>query len=142
MQDIFFLQFSCYMKNSWKRFLDDCFTFGLNHYKIYKIFKTYLSAYMATYIHNGNQRKLVAIFWYLNSKRRKNKWWIINLYYEKTDSHHYFVFNLCNQSHTKQNFQLNVARRIFIIVMDGEYRNTKCTELQVFFLSRQNYQLQ
>lgn len=47
-----------------------------------------------------------------------------DLFYKKTDSHQYLIFDSCHPSHTKRNIPFNMARRICIIVVDEERRKT------------------
>lgn len=61
-----------------------------------------------------------------------------DLFYKKTDSHQYLIFDSCHPSHTKRNIPFNMARRICTIVVDKERRETRLSELKIF-LTRQKY---
>lgn len=61
-----------------------------------------------------------------------------DLFYKKTDSHQYLLFNSCHPAHTKRNIPFNMARRICTIVSDEERRNKRLEELKTF-LCRQKY---
>lgn len=64
-----------------------------------------------------------------------------DLFYKKTDSHQYLIFDSCHPSHTKRNTPFNMARRICTIVVDEERRKTRLSELKIF-LTRQRYPIQ
>ena len=63
---------------------------------------------------------------------------ITDLFYKKTDSHQYLIFNSCNPSHTLRNIPFNLARRVSTNVVDPSRSNRRHRTLKSF-LQKQIY---
>lgn len=65
----------------------------------------------------------------------------MDVFYKKTDSHQYSIFDSCHPSYTKRNTPFNLARQICNIVVDEERRKKRLSELKIF-LTRRKYHSQ
>ncbi|XP_061194818.1 uncharacterized protein LOC133202982 [Saccostrea echinata] len=130
-------QFAQYIRFNWKRYLDDCFIFWNRSNEDLQEFHSILNnlhpSIKFTVEKSGLELPFLDIL--IIKEGRKI---ITDLYYKKTDSHQYLVFNSCHPSHVKRNIPFNMARRVCTIVIDETRRNSRLQELKTFLL-RQKY---
>lgn len=116
-------EYALHIKNNWKRFLDDCFIYWTKSLDDLQNFHKILNS-----LHDSLQFTIEISekeLPYLDILVIKEGMKITtDLFYKKTDSHQYLIFDSCHPSHTKRNIPFNMARRICIIVVDEERRKT------------------
>lgn len=130
-------EFSTYIKQNWKRFLDDCFIFWTKskedlhkfHCEINKLNES-IKFTMET---DEKQLPFLDIL-----IKNDNNNIITDLYSKETDTHQYLNFRSCHPSHTKRNIPFSLARRICTIVINPELRILRLKELKTYLL-RQDY---
>ena len=134
---IFDQQFSLYIKENWKRYLDDCFIFWTKSEENLERFHSLINNLHESikFTMEKNEKTLPFLDILIIKEGAKI---ITDLYCKETDTHQYLDFRSCHPSHTKRNIPFNMARRICTIVTDGNLRAKRLQELRVY-LSRQNY---
>lgn len=130
-------EFATYIKNNWKRFLDDCFVFWTNGEDSLKIFHSILNDLHPnlTFTLECNNEKLPFLDVLLI---KSNSNIITDIYSKETDSKQYLNFNSCHPKHTKTSIPYNLARRICTIVSDKKIQKQRLSELRISLLKR-NY---
>ena len=132
------VHYSVYIKNNFKRFLDDCFicwdkTKG-NIEDFHKILNSLDTNINFTLETSSTQLPFLDIL----LKRGANNSLITDIYHKPTDTKQYLDFNSCHPRHTKINVPYNLARRICCIVTNSELRHIRLNELQSNLVKR-NY---
>ena len=126
-----------YIRNTWKRYLDDVFILWTKPReeleKFHKLLNTLNPNIQFTIEYSDCSIPFLDI---MVTKRQTNI--ITDIFYKATDTHQYLNFKSCHPTHTKRNIPYNLARRICSIVTDENIRNQRLEELNVF-LSAQNY---
>ncbi|OOY45291.1 hypothetical protein, partial [Solemya velum gill symbiont] len=126
-----------YIKESWKRFLDDCFS-------IWKQTKGELVTFHALL---NSLHPAIEFTMEIGEKQlpfldvlvqKNNTLLTTDVFYKSTDTHQYLDFRSSHPSHTKRNIPYCLARRICTIVSDQETRDERLVELNIF-LKSQNY---
>ncbi|XP_061190017.1 uncharacterized protein LOC133197844 [Saccostrea echinata] len=130
-------QFAQYIRFNWKRYLDDCFIFWNRSNEDLQEFHSILNNLHPSIKFTVEKSGLELPFSDILIIKEGRKI-ITDLYYKKTDSHQYLVFNSCHPSHVKRNIPFNMARRVCTIVIDETRRNSRLQELKTFLL-RQKY---
>ncbi|XP_062610424.1 uncharacterized protein LOC134272191 [Saccostrea cucullata] len=137
--ELFDVDFANYIKNNWKRYLDDCFIFWTRSEEDLTQFHSLLNN-----LHDSIQftiEKSRKELPFLDLLIIKNGSCITtDLYCKPTDTHQYLDFRSCHPSHTKRNIPFNLARRICTIITDETLRCRRLEELKIY-LRRQNYPL-
>ena len=134
---VFGNQFAQYIRSTWKRYLDDCFIFWTKSQEDLQNFHQILNNLHISmkFTKEASKNELPFLDILIIKEGRKI---ITDLFYKKTDSHQYLVFDSCHPSHTKRNIPFNMARRVCTIVIDETRRNNRLRELKTFLL-RQKY---
>ena len=128
-------QFSLYVREQWKRYLDDCFILWtrsveeLHHF--HNILNSLHSDIKFTIELNENKLPFLDILII-----KYNTQLSTDIYYKETDTKQYLDFKSCHPSHTKRSIPYNLARRICTIVSDSFLRSIRLNELKQALLSR------
>ena len=128
-------QFSLYVREQWKRYLDDCFILWtrsveeLHHF--HNILNSLHSDIKFTIELNENKLPFLDIL-----ITKYNTQLSTDIYYKDTDTKQYLDFKSCHPSHTKRSIPYNLARRICTIVSDSFLRSIRLNELKQALLSR------
>ena len=134
----FGIEYSTFIRNNFKRFLDDCFIFWNktkgNIEEFHKLLNSLDRNIRFTLETSENELPFLDIL----VTRDTNNRVITDIYYKPTDTKQYLDFHSCHPRHTKINVPYNLARRICAIVSNTELRNTRLNELQSHLLKR-NY---
>lgn len=137
LPDIFDADFTLYIKENWKRYLDDCFIFWTKTEEDLIKFHSILNELQASIKFTIDvHREKLPFLDILIIKDGENI--ITDLFSKETDSHQYLDFHSCHPSHTKRNIPHNMARRVCTIVTHPSLRLQRLQELKQH-LRRQNY---
>lgn len=137
LPDVFDEDTSKYIRENWKRYLDDCFIFwNRSEEDLQKFHSTLNSLHVSLkFTMEMNHTKLP----FLDILIIKNHDVITtDLYCKDTDTHQYLDFRSCHPSHTKRNIPFNLAKRICTIVSDPELRLKRLEELKTYLI-KQHY---
>ena len=129
--------FATYIKDNWKRFLDDCFVIW-NSDVLVESFHSELNSLNRHIQFTMNRSKTEMPFLDVLVKVEKDNCITTDLYSKTTDAHLYLNFNSCHPKHTKVNIPFNLASRIVTIASTEEARNQRLSELK-YFLKKQGY---
>ena len=130
-------EFAIYIKENWKRFLDDCFIFWTKGEGDLENFHSILNNLHPnlTFTIEQSDEKLpfldVLLLKYGNRI-------ITDIYFKETDSKQYLNFHSCHPKHTKTSIPYNLARRICTIVSDKDTQQKRLLELRIS-LQKRNY---
>ena len=130
-------EFAIYIKEKWKRFLDDCFIFWTKGEGDLENFHSILNNLHPnlTFTIEQSDEKLpfldVLLLKYGNRI-------ITDIYFKETDSKQYLNFHSCHPKHTKTSIPYNLARRICTIVSDKNTQQKWLLELRIS-LQKRNY---
>ncbi|XP_062606683.1 uncharacterized protein LOC134268439, partial [Saccostrea cucullata] len=137
LPETFDLEFTQYIKENWKRYLDDCFIFWTKSEedltKFHSVINELHDSINFTSDMNRNSLPFLDILLTKNGEDIST-----DLFCKETDTHQYLDFRSCHPSHTKRNIPYNMARRICTIVTDSSLRLKRLQELKQH-LTRQNY---
>ncbi|XP_062579154.1 uncharacterized protein LOC134241086 [Saccostrea cucullata] len=137
LPETFDLEFTQYIKENWKRYLDDCFIFWTKSEedltKFHSVINELHDSINFTSDMNRNSLPFLDILLIKNGEDIST-----DLFCKETDTHQYLDFRSCHPSHTKRNIPYNMARRICTIVTDSSLRLKRLQELKQH-LTRQNY---
>ena len=137
METEFNLSYSTYIKENWKRFLDDCFIIWNKTIDELNLFHNILNSInpsiQFTVEHSKSELPFLDILVKKIGKRIST-----DIFYKNTDTHQYLDFRSCHPSHTKRNIPFCLARRICTIVIDEEWRELRLSELHAY-LKKQKY---
>ena len=129
--------FSNYIKESWKRFLDDCFIFWIKGKDELNKFHSMLNKLHPdlkfTIEYSEENLSFLDILLI-----KTNNHISTDIYFKETDSKQYLNFQSCHPKHTKTSIPYNLARRICTIVSDSNVREIRLSELQAA-LQKRNY---
>ena len=129
--------FSTYILENWKRYLDDCFIFCTKNendlHTFHNVLNSIDESIQFTVEHSTHELPFLDILIIKEDSKI-----ITDLYSKPTDTHQYLDFRSCHPSHTKRNIPFNLARRICTIVKDLNLRDKRLKELEIYLL-RQNY---
>ena len=136
---LFDVNFATYIKENWKRYLDDCFIFWTKSKEELQTFHSTITIYS---IHQSIKITIESSTTHLPfldiliiKEEEKIK---TVLYCKPTDTHQYLSFNSSHLSHTKRNIPFNLARGICTIVSENDTKKKRLYELKIF-LKRQRY---
>ena len=127
-----------YLKEHWKRFLDDCFIIN-NGLLCSRELHSELNNLHPSIQFTINESETEMPFLDILVKKNGD---VINtdLYSKPTDTHNYLDFKSCHPKHTKVNIPFNLASRIITIVRDHQTQEKRLSELQEQLLE-QHYPL-
>ena len=133
------LQYANYVKENWKRYIDDGFIIWDNQIGNIETFHNYLNNlhHSITFTKVVSQKQ-IAFLDILIINNNNNV--ITDIFYKPTDTHSYLHFNSCHKKHIKLNIPYNLARRICTIVNNCELKEVRLKELECFLFNR-NYPL-
>lgn len=135
----FDITFSDYVKEQWKRFLDDCFIIWNRSKTDLQSFHTLLNSINPSIQFTIEQDERELPFLDILVKKTEGRI-ITDIYYKSTDTHQYLDFRSSHPSHTKRNIPFCLARRVCTIVADETLRDRRLDELQKY-LELQRYPL-
>ena len=130
-------EFAIFIKENWKRFLDDCFVFWTKSKDDLKTFHLILNRLNPnlSFTMEKSEEKLP----FLDILLLKNNSTILtDIYSKETDSKQYLNFHSCHPKHTKTSIPYNLARRICTIVSDQDTQQRRLSELRTS-LQKRNY---
>ena len=122
-------EYALYIKENWKRFLDDCFIFwskGENNLKTFHSILNDLHPDLNFTIEYDDERLPFLDILLIKSNTKIST----DIFYKETDSKQYLNFRSCHPKHTKTSIPYNLARRICTIVSDQRQRETRLSELR------------
>ena len=126
-----------YVKNNWKRFLDDCFIIWLDSEKeltdFHEVINNLHSDIDFTIEKSEKQLSFLDILLIKDGTRLST-----DIYFKVTDTKQYLNFYSCHPRHTKKSIPYNLARRICTIVSDEKRKDRRLSELFQSLLKR-NY---
>ena len=130
-------EFAIFIKENWKRFLDDCFVFwtkGKDYLETFHLILNQLHPNL-TFTMEYSEEKLpfldILLLKYSNRI-------LTDIYSKETDSKQYLNFHSCHPKHTKTSIPYNLARRICTIVSDQDTQKRRLSELHIS-LQKRNY---
>ena len=128
-EDIFGKEFAKYLKEYWKRFLDDCFIFWKRSKDDLEIFHNLLNNLHPDlkFTIESSEEKLPFLDILIKKENTKVH---TDIYYKPTDTKQYLNYKSCHPKHTKNSIPYNLARRICTIVSDSKTKNERLQELQ------------
>ena len=134
---LFDVNFATYIKENWKRCLDDCFIFWTKSEEELQTFHSTINSIHQSikFTIESSTTHLPFLGILIIKEEEKIK---TDLYCKPTDTHQYLSFNSCHPSHTKRNIPFNLARRICTIVSENDTKKKRLYELKIF-LKRQHY---
>ncbi|XP_062601156.1 uncharacterized protein LOC134262845 [Saccostrea cucullata] len=137
LPEIFDETFVQYIRQNWKRYLDDIFIFWNKTEDDLEKFHTVINQLQESiqFTMEMSDRQLPFLDLLLIKDDTKI---ITDLYCKETDSHQYLDFYSCHPSHTKRNIPYNMARRICTIVTDTTLRLKRLEEFKSY-LQKQHY---
>ena len=124
-----------YIKDNWKRFLDDCFilwTKGEENLKTFHSVLNELHADLKFTIEYSNERLPFLDVLLIKSNNPIST----DIFFKETDSKQYLNFYSCHPKHTKTSIPYNLARRICTIVSDQCQREKGLSELRISLQKR------
>ena len=128
-------EFARYIKDNWKRFLDDCFilwTKGEENLKTFHSILNELHSDLKFTIEYSNERLPFLDVLLIKSNNRIST----DIFFKETDSKQYLNFYSCHPKHTKTSIPYNLARRICTIVSDQCQREKRLSELRISLQKR------
>ena len=127
--------FEIFLKQSWKRFLDDCFIIWDRGEDQLTAFFNILNTLSPTLKFTMESNRNMLSFLDVMVIKRDNRI-VTDVFYKLTDTKQYLMFNSCHPKHTKNNIPYNLARRLCTIISDAEILNSRLAELQNALLQR------
>ena len=122
-----------YVKQNWKRYLDDGQIFWKKSFGPIQHFVDILNSLDPTinFTYETSNRSLpfLNVFLYIEQNQL-----LTDIYYKKTDSHDYLPFNSCHPRHIKVNIPKTLARTICTIVQDPFRKLFRLRELKNWLL--------
>ena len=110
-------EFAIFIKESWKRFLDDCFVFwtkGKGHLKTFHSILNHLNPNLSFAMENSEEKLPFLDILLLKDNSRT----LTDIYSKETGSKQYLYFHSCHPKHTKTSIPYNLAIRVCTIVSD------------------------
>ena len=122
-----------YVKNHWKRFLDDGQLFWKKSFGPIQEFVDILNSLDTNiqFTHEWSETGLSFLNIFLYKEDGKL---LTDVYYKSTDSHDYMPFNSCHPRHVKENNPKTLARIICTIVTDPKRKIYRLNELKIWLL--------
>ena len=128
--------FADYVRNNFKRFLDDCFIVWESNIMIEE-FYTCLNNLHPSIQFTMDTSEMSIPFLDIMVTIEGNEI-TTDLYYKPTNSHNYLDFYSCHPKHTKVNVPFSLASKIVTVVSDPAKRKERLMELNDFLL-KQHY---
>ena len=125
-------EFSTFLRNDWKRFLDDCFIIWNNDFDIGDFFRDLNNLHRDINFTMDSSDISIPFLDVLENKVT------CDLYSKPTDTHNYLNFRSCHPKHTKLNIPFSLASRIVTIVTDKTLQTQRLDELFTY-LKHQGY---
>jgi hypothetical protein len=124
-----------YVKNNWKRFLDDCFILWCFSLILLGTFLDLLNGLDENidFTMESDKHKLSMLDTMVILENGRIK---TDIFYKPTDTHQYLPFSSSHPRHTKSNIPFAQARRICLIVTDMETRDKQLDTLKTNLLSQ------
>ena len=128
--------FSNYLKENWKRFLDDCFILWIQNLNQLHEFKTLINSINddIQFTMEYSNEKLPFLDILVIKINRKLE---TDIYFKPTDSKQYLLFTSCHPKHTRVNIPYNLAKRICTIVSNPSTRDHRLKEMKEILIKRQ-----
>lgn len=125
------------IKNTWKRYLDDCFIIWNQEILDLETFHELLNNIDPDikFTIEESQHDISFLDICITHEGESLS---TDIYYKPTDTHQYLHFNSCHPRHTKRAIPYNLARRICTIVSDEKKRNQRLEEMKKY-LRNQGY---
>ena len=128
-------QFSQYVEENFKRFLDDCFilfTKSDNELeKLYQYLNDLHPSLKFTMDSNAHQLPFLDTMVINNGGKIQT-----DIFYKPTDSKQYLLYTSCHPKHTRNSIPYNLARRLKTIVSDEGTLNNRLSDLKKYLLKR------
>ena len=128
-------QFSQYIEENFKRFLDDCFILftksDIELEKLYQYLNNLHPSLKFTMDSNTNQLPFLDTMVINNGGKIQT-----DIYYKPTDSKQYLLYTPCHPKHTRNSIPYNLARRLKTIVSDEDTLNIRLGDLKKYLLKR------
>ena len=128
-------QFSQYIEENFKRFLDDCFilfTKSDNELeKLYQYLNDLHPSLKFTMESNASQLPFLDTMVINNGGKIQT-----DIFYKPTDSKQYLLYTSCHPKHTRNSIPYNLARRLKTIVSDEGTLNNRLSDLKMYLLKR------
>lgn len=124
-----------FIRNSWKRYLDDCFIiWNKGEDKLVDFFEilNHLNPSLK-FTMESDKNKLAFLDVMVIKKECKI---ITDVFYKITDTKQYLLFDSCHPKHTRNNIPYNLARRLCTIISDAEILDIRLAELKSLLLQR------
>ena len=122
-----------YVKQNWKRYLDDGQIFWKKSFgpieKFVEILNSLDTSINFTYEASTKGLSFLNVFLYIENNKL-----LTDVFYKPTDSHDYLPFNSCHPRHIKVNIPKTLARIICTIVSDPERKLFRLRELKEWLL--------
>ena len=126
-----------YIKQNWKRFLDDCFILWLKTKNELCTFHQKINSLHPDIKFTMEFDEKVLPFLDILVQKNNNKI-ETDIYSKETDTKQYLTFNSCHPRHITRNIPYNLARRICTIVSNEEKKILRLKELKQTLINR-NY---
>ena len=129
-------EFASYVRQNWKRFLDDCFIIWNSDIPV-EIFHTELNSLNDQIRFTINRSKIEMPFLDVLIRISTNNNIITDIFSKDTDTHMYLNFRSSHPKHIKINIPFNLASRIITITNTEELRDTRLRELRLYLKNQQ-----
>ena len=129
-------EFASYIRQSWKRFLDDCFTIWNFDIPV-EIVHTELNSLNDHIRFTVNRSKIEMPLLDVLIRISTNNNIITDIFSKDTDTHMYLNFRSSHPKHIKINIPFNLASRIITITNTEELRYTRLRELRMYLKNQQ-----
>lgn len=136
MKDKYGSSFSEFIKENFKRFLDDCFIIWNKNTSLAEFHDELNSLHSSitfTFESSDEELPFLDVLVKLDNGRIST-----DIYSKPTDTKSYLEFNSCHPRHTKLNIPYNLASRIVTIVSDPSSREQRLNQLRSYLIQR-NY---
>lgn len=128
-------EFAQYIKNQWKRYLDDCFIFWKLSLHQFETFENALNSLHKDISFKKQESDKQMPF--LDILVKKDGTYIsTDIFFKQTDSKQYLNFKSCHPKHTKVNIPFSLARRICTIVSDSSLLRERLIEMASILVHR------
>ena len=136
MDDKFGIEIGEYIRQQWKRFLDDCFIKWGNTLCKQSEITSILNSLspQINFIIESDKTGLpfLDVFVYIEAGVLKT-----DIYHKPTDTFNYVPFNSCHPRGTKINVPYNLARRISLLTESTEIKEKRFTQLKTTLIEKQ-----
>ena len=129
-------EFASYIRQNWKRFLDDCFIIWNSDIPV-EIFHTELNSLNDHIRFTINRSKIEMPFLDVLIRISTNNNIITDIFSKDTDTHMYLNFRSSHPKHIKINIPFNLASSIITITNTEELRYTRLRELRMYLKNQQ-----